>query len=164
MQIGDKIENIKTINQNNKEIMLNEYLDENSKYLILYFYPKDNTPGCTNEANNFNNELEKFNNLKAKIVGVSPDDSVKHCKFIEKHNLNFDLICDTNLELCNKFKVWQLKKFMGREYMGVVRSTFILDKQLNLLAIFNKVKVKEHTQEVLDALDKIINNKEANNG
>ena len=135
-----------------------------NEYMVLYFYPKDNTPGCTNEANNFNDELEKFNNLKAKIVGVSPDDSVKHCKFIEKHNLNFDLICDTNLELCNKFKVWQLKKFMGREYMGVVRSTFVLDKQLNLLAIFNKVKVKEHTQEVLDALDKIINNKESKNG
>jgi peroxiredoxin Q/BCP len=156
MKINDKAPNTITINQDENEFFLKDYMSDNNNFMVLYFYPKDDTKGCTIEANDFNDNLNKFENLQTTIVGVSPDDSKKHCKFINKYHLNFNLICDTNLELCNIFKVWRLKKFMGKEYMGVIRSTFILDKDLNVLAVFDGVRVKNHIENVLSELNKIM--------
>lgn len=122
------------------------------KKIVLYFYSKDNTTGCTTEALDFTEYKSEFDKLGAVVVGVSKDSEKSHQKFIEKHNLDVELISDENLTLQNKFGVWQKKKMYGKEYMGTVRSTFILDDNGNILKEFRNVKVKGHVQTVLEAL------------
>lgn len=122
------------------------------KHVVLYFYPKDNTPGCTQEACDFRDGFAKITKAGAAVLGVSPDSVASHEKFIDKFSLPFVLLSDDKREICEKYGVWQLKKFMGREFMGVVRTTFVIDKQGKIRKIFPKVKVKGHLQEVLDAL------------
>ncbi|CAB5498119.1 Thiol peroxidase, Bcp-type (EC [Bathymodiolus thermophilus thioautotrophic gill symbiont] len=123
--------------------------DTQGRNIVLYFYPKDATPGCTTEGQDFRDHHQAFVDANTVIYGVSKDDLNKHEKFKAKQNFPFELIADVDGTLCELFKVWQLKKFMGREYMGIVRSSFIIDANGNILKSWDKVKVKGHVEEVL---------------
>lgn len=133
-----------------KKIKLADF--KGKKHVVLYFYPKDNTPGCTQEACDFRDGSAKLAKAGAVVLGVSPDSVASHEKFRDKYSLPFPLLSDDKHEICEKYGVWQLKKFMGREFMGVVRTTFIIDKQGRIHRIFPKVKVNGHLEEVLAAL------------
>ncbi|MCQ6277233.1 thioredoxin-dependent thiol peroxidase [Bacillus sp. V3B] len=122
--------------------------DFHGKNVVLYFYPKDMTPGCTTEACDFRDRHEDFSELNTVILGVSPDPIKRHEKFIEKHNLPFLLLADEENELAKAFDVWKLKKNFGKEYMGIERSTFILDPEGKIVKEWRKVKVKDHSNEV----------------
>lgn len=121
--------------------------------LVLYFYPKDNTSGCTTEACNFRDNLNRIS-AKATLVGVSPDSLTSHKKFHLKQNLNFVLLSDTEHLLAQQFKVWKEKSLYGKKYMGIERSTFVLDKNARIVREWRKVKVAGHVDEVLDFLNK----------
>ncbi len=123
--------------------------DTQGRHIVLYFYPKDATPGCTTEGQDFRDNHQAFADANTVIYGVSKDDLTKHEKFKAKQNFPFELIADVDGTLCELFHVWQLKKFMGREYMGIVRSTFLIDANGNILKHWDKVKVKGHVKEVL---------------
>jgi len=123
--------------------------DTQERHIVLYFYPKDATPGCTTEGQDFRDNYQAFADANTVIYGVSKDDLTKHEKFKAKQNFPFELIADVDGTLCELFNVWQLKKFMGREYMGIVRSTFLIDANGNILKHWDKVKVKGHAEEVL---------------
>ena len=138
---------------NKKNFTLTESL---GKYVVLYFYPKDDTPGCTVETNDFNKFYSKFKKLNCEVYGISKDNIKSHDKFREKYKIKFDLLSDEELKVLKKYKVWGKKKFMGREFMGVIRSTFLIDKKGKTLKIWNNVKVKDHAKEVLDTLQSII--------
>ena len=122
--------------------------DFKGKNVVLYFYPKDMTPGCTTEACDFRDRHTDFSELNTVILGVSPDPISKHEKFIEKHGLPFLLLADEQKELANAFDVWKLKKNFGKEYMGIERSTFILDAEGKVVKEWRKVRVKDHTNQV----------------
>lgn len=139
LEIGDKAPTFCIVNQDDVEICLRDIL---GKWIVLYFYPKDDTPGCTIQACDFTNAVDDFDDLDAIILGVSPDTSAKHRKFIEKKDLEITLLADTDKNACEAYGVWQLKKFMGKEYMGVVRSTFIINPQGKIAAIWDKVSVR----------------------
>ena len=125
------------------------------KYVVIYFYPKDDTPGCTIEANDFNKLLPQFKKLNCEVFGISKDNLKSHDKFKEKYKLKFDLLSDEELTVLKKFKVWGKKKFMGREFMGILRTTFLIDKKGKILKIWENVKVKDHAKEVLETLKEI---------
>tara|TARA_Y100000992_G_C21008640_1_gene369984 strand:- start:114 stop:581 length:468 start_codon:yes stop_codon:yes gene_type:complete len=135
----------------------NEYSlsDSLGKYIVLYFYPKDDTPGCTIETNDFNKLLSKFKKLDCEVLGVSKDGLKSHNKFREKYKIKFDLLADEEIKVLKKYKVWAKKKFMGREFMGIVRTTFLIDKKGKILKIWDNVKVKDHAKEVLETLQSI---------
>jgi peroxiredoxin Q/BCP len=138
---------------NGRNFSLKDY--KGKKVVILYFYPKDDTPGCTVEACSFredSKELERFNAL---VVGVSPDDFKSHSKFIEKFKLPFLLLSDENKTVCQDYGVWVEKNMYGRKYMGVARTTFIIDKQGVIIKIFHKVKPEGHTQEIKEFLSSL---------
>ncbi|MDC9714527.1 MAG: peroxiredoxin [Gammaproteobacteria bacterium] len=126
--------------------------DTQGHNIVLYFYPKDATPGCTTEGQDFRDNHQAFVDANTVVYGVSKDDLSKHEKFKSKQSFPFELIADVEGTLCELFGVWQLKKFMGREYMGIVRSTFLIDKDGNILKSWDKVKVKGHAEEVLAAV------------
>tara|TARA_B100001057_G_C22630139_1_gene864066 strand:+ start:490 stop:960 length:471 start_codon:yes stop_codon:yes gene_type:complete len=126
--------------------------DSLGKYIVLYFYPKDNTPGCTIETNDFNKLLPNFKKLDCEIYGISKDNLESHDKFKNKYKIKFDLLADEELKLLKKYKVWGKKKFMGREFMGTIRSTYLIDKKGKILKIWNNVKVKDHAKDVLETL------------
>ena len=126
--------------------------DSIGKYIILYFYPKDDTPGCTIETNDFNKLLSKFKKLDCEVFGISKDSIKSHDKFRDKYKIKFDLLADEEVRVLKKYKVWGKKKFMGREFMGVIRSTFLIDKKGKILKVWNDVKVKDHANEVLENL------------
>ncbi len=126
------------------------------KWVVLYFYPKDMTPGCTTEACNFNDTLPDFKNLNTEIIGISKDSVVRHRKFADKYNLGFTLVSDEDSAVCEAYGVWQLKKNYGKEYMGIVRSTFIIDPDGKIAKVYPKVKVKEHHLDVQEALKELI--------
>ena len=149
---GKKTPAIKLKNQDGKIVSLNDFKDHN---IVLYFYPKDNTSGCTKEACNFRDEFPKFGKLDAVIIGVSPDSVESHKKFAEKYNLPFDLLSDEKKEVVRKYDVWKEKNMYGRKYMGIVRSTFIIDKNKKIRKIFSKVKVADHNKEVMEAIKEI---------
>ena len=136
----------------------NEYSlrDSLGKYMVLYFYPKDDTPGCTIETNDFNKLLPKFKKLNCEILGISKDNLKSHDKFRNKYKIKFDLLADEELKVLKKYKVWAKKKFMGREFMGIVRTTFLIDKKGKIIKIWNNVKVKDHAKEVLETLQNIV--------
>ena len=125
--------------------------DLKGKKYVVYFYPKDFTPGCTTEAAEFAQDYKKFKNSGIEIIGISPDDEESHKKFGEKMKVPFILLADTEKDVAKKFGVWGKKQFMGREYMGVNRSTFLVDEKGKILKVFEKVKPSGHAQEVLDA-------------
>ena len=120
------------------------YSLENSlgSYVVIYFYPKDDTPGCTIETNDFNKLLPKFKKLDCEILGISKDNLKSHDKFRDKYKIKFDLLADEEIKVLKKYKVWAKKKFMGREFMGIVRTTFLIDKKGKIIKIWNNVKVK----------------------
>ncbi len=120
--------------------------------LVLYFYPKDDTPGCTMEACNFRDDYSAYTNAGVTIVGISPDPVGSHAKFKAKYQLPFTLLADSDHKVCNKYGVWGRKKFMGREFDGVLRTTFLLDKQGRITQVFEGVHPAEHSVEVLAAL------------
>ena len=126
------------------------------KYVVLYFYPKDDTPGCTIETNEFNKLLPKFKKLQCEVYGISKDSLKSHDKFRDKYKIKFDLLADEELKVLKKYKVWQKKKFMGREFMGVVRTTYLLDKKGQIVKVWNNVKAKDHAIEVLETLKSIV--------
>jgi len=148
---GNKAPDFTAIDQNEKKVKLSSF--KGKKNVILYFYPKDMTPGCTTEACDFKENFKKFKDTV--ILGVSIDSPERHQKFIAKHDLPFDLISDTDQKLVNKYGVWQEKNLYGRKYMGIVRSTFIIDKKGVVRKIYPKVKVKTHVEEVLEVLKEI---------
>jgi peroxiredoxin Q/BCP len=143
---GDKAPEIDAIDQNGKPINLNQY---SGKKLVLYFYPKDNTPGCTAESCNLRDNYDEFINQGYDIVGVSPDSEKSHLKFIEKQNLPFRLIADVDKKVCLDYGIWGLKKFMGKEYMGVNRTTFVIDGNGIIEKVITKVKTKDHTAQII---------------
>ncbi len=140
LEIGQTAPSFCAQNQDNIEICSRDLL---GKWIVLYFYPRDLTPGCTTEACDFTAAEPQFDDLDAIILGVSPDDSAKHRKFIEKHNLNITLLADVDKKMCEDYGVWQLKKFMGRESMGVVRTTFIINPDGTIAAVWPKVSVRK---------------------
>jgi len=125
--------------------------DLKGKKYIVYFYPKDFTPGCTIEAEEFSRDYKKFKSAGIEIVGISPDDEESHKKFGEKMKVPFILLSDTEKEIAKKFGVWGKKQFMGREYMGVNRSTFLVNEKGKIFKVFEKVKPSGHAKEVLEA-------------
>ena len=129
--------------------------DSLGKYVVIYFYPNDDTPGCTIETNDFNKLLSKFKKLDCEVYGISKDTLKSHDKFRDKYKIKFDLLADEGLTVLKKYKVWGKKKFMGREFMGIIRSTFLIDKKGKIIKIWNNVKVKEHAKEVLETLKSI---------
>ena len=129
--------------------------DSKGNYVIIYFYPKDDTPGCTTETNDFNKLLPKFKKLNCEILGISKDNLNSHEKFKNKYKIKFDLLADEEKKVLKKYKVWAKKKFMGREFLGIVRTTFLIDKKGKILNIWNNVKVNGHAQEVLETLENI---------
>lgn len=146
IQIGDKAPSFKALDQAGKERTLTEFA---GKKLVVYFYPKDNTPGCTAEACDLRDNYARFQAQGYEILGVSKDSAKSHNKFIDKFDLPFDLLVDEDLEVCKAFGVWGLKKFMGREFMGIIRTTFIIDENGLIEEIITKVKTKEHTAQIL---------------
>ena len=126
--------------------------DSLGKYVVIYFYPKDDTPGCTIETNDFNKLILKFKKLDCEVYGVSKDNIKSHDKFRDKYKIKFDLLSDEEIKVLKKYKVWGKKKFMGREFMGIIRSTFLIDKKGKIIKIWENVKVKDHAKEVLETL------------
>ena len=152
LKVGDKAPDFCLPNQDSEEICLRDFA---GSWVVLYFYPKDNTPGCTTEALDFTALKSEFEKEGATILGVSPDSIKRHQNFITKKELQITLLSDEDKEVAQKYGVWQLKKMYGREYMGIVRSTFLIDPNGNIAEIWTKVKVKGHAQEVLEKLKEL---------
>ncbi len=140
LKIGEIAPSFCAANQDDVEICSR---DLQGKWIVLYFYPKDLTPGCTTQACDFTDKHSSFDDLDAVILGVSPDDTAKHRKFIDSKDLTITLLSDTSRKMCEDYGVWQLKQFMGKEFMGVVRTTFIIDPDGKLAAIWPKVSVRK---------------------
>ena len=153
MKVNSKAPSFSLPSTSNNEYSLKDSL---GKYIVLYFYPKDDTPGCTIETNDFNKLLSKFKKLDCEIYGISKDNIKSHDKFREKYKIKFDLLSDEEIKVLKKYKVWAKKKFMGREFMGIVRTTFLIDKKGKIIKIWNNVKVKDHAKEVLETLQNIV--------
>lgn len=150
---GKKAPNFSLQNENGENVSLEDFV--NKKYVILYFYPKDSTPGCTTQACDFRDHYEDFSELDAVILGVSPDGEKSHQKFINKHGLPFSLLIDSEHEVAQKYDVWKLKKMFGREFMGIERSTFLINPEGQVVKEWRKVKVKGHIEEALETLKEL---------
>lgn len=151
LQEGDKAPYFEGINQDEKVLKLTDFA---GKKLILYFYPKDNTSGCTAESCNLNDNYEKLTAKGFEVLGVSPDSAASHLKFIAKHNFAFNLIADTEKKILQDYGVWGEKSMYGRKYMGVFRTTFIIAEDGTIQKIFSKVKTKDHAAQILSAMEK----------
>ena len=148
-QVGRDAPDFSAKDQNGKTVSLKDY---QNRWLALYFYPKDNTPGCTTEAKDFTAYAKEFEELGADILGVSPDSEKQHCKFIDKYDLSIKLLSDPEHEVIKAYSARRLKKSMGKEYMGVVRSTFLISPQGKIAQVWDKVRVKAHVEKVLAEL------------
>jgi peroxiredoxin Q/BCP len=148
LQVGDKAPSFSALNEHGETISLADYV---GKKVILYFYPKDMTPGCTAESCNLGENYTLLQEKGFEIIGVSPDPAKRHLKFIEKYNLPFTLLADEAKSVLNAYSVWGLKKFMGKEYDGVHRTTFVIDEKGSIEKIFLKVKTKDHTNQILES-------------
>ena len=149
IKVGDKAPEIISINQNGEKITLKQFL---GKKIILYFYPKDMTPGCTAQSCNLRDNYHQLLENGYVVIGCSADSPEKHQKFIKKYDLPFPLISDQSKEVLNKYGVWGLKKFMGKEYMGIMRTTFLIDETGIIEDIITQVKTKDHAQQILTKL------------
>lgn len=150
LKVGEKAPDFEGKNQNGEKIALKDFA---GKKLILYFYPKDNTPGCTAESCNLNDNYDAWLEKGFDVVGVSPDSEKSHQKFIEKFGFKFNLIADTEKEILEAYGAWGLKKNYGREYMGVLRKTFVINEEGVIVEIFEKVKTKDHTNQIIETLN-----------
>jgi peroxiredoxin Q/BCP len=149
LQAGEKAPEFTAKDQDGNEISLSEYL---GKKVVLYFYPKDDTPGCTREACAFRDNFPNFQKIDAVVLGVSVDGQKAHRKFADKHALPFTLLVDDEKKIVESYGVWGLKKFMGREYMGTNRVTYLIDEEGKIEKVWPKVKPETHAAEVLDWL------------
>lgn len=147
LKVGDKAPVFTATDQNGKAINLGDF---KGKKLVVYFYPKDNTPGCTAQACNLRDNYSDLLKNGIQIVGVSADSASSHQKFIDKFSLPFPLITDENRELIEQFGVWGPKKFMGKEYDGIHRTTFLINEDQTIVGIIDKPKTKEHAEEILE--------------
>ena len=146
-KVGDRAPSFTLPSTEGHDISLDDY--RGKAPVVLYFYPKDDTTGCTAEACAFNERLPELTAKGAVILGVSPDPVKKHAKFREKYGLTFPLLADVDHQVAERYGVWQLKKFMGREYMGIARTTFVIDRDGIITAVFPNVKVNGHADAVL---------------
>lgn len=151
---GDKVPVFELQNSNAQTINSKKF--EGKKY-VIYFYPKDFTPGCTTEADEFSKMYQEFKNRKIEIVGISPDSVESHSKFCKKMNIPYTLLADPDKTVANTFGVWGKKKFIGREYMGVIRSTFLVNEDGVIFKSYPKVKPAGHARQVLDDFDSVSN-------
>ena len=151
-QPGSKAPDFHLLASNGKTVSLKDFKGRN---IVLYFYPKDDTPGCTVEACAFRDRIKDIENADSVVLGVSPDGIKSHAKFIQKFNLPFLLLSDEDKKTCTDYGVWVEKSMYGREYMGVERTTFVVDKQGKIAKVFEKVKPQGHEQEILEAVKKI---------
>lgn len=142
-------------NENGEMVSLNQFKGKN--YVVLYFYPKDSTPGCTTEACDFRDAQADFEGLNAVVLGVSPDHAASHQKFIAKHGLPFSLLVDEDHTVAEQYGVWKLKKNFGKEYMGIERSTFLIDPTGTVVKEWRKVRVKGHVGDALATLEQLTN-------
>jgi len=149
--IGKNVQNLKITHKNNKIFMFSDLF---GKYVVLYFYSRDDTPGCTKEAKDFTELKPEFDKLNTIIIGVSTDTFEAHNKFIFKHNLNLELLSDTNKILCEFFDVWVEKNMYGKKYMGIERSTFLINPSGEILHEWRKVKVAGHAKILLESIKK----------
>ena len=150
MNIGDKFPDLLGVDAQGNEVKLSNYP---GKKFIIYFYPKDSTPGCTAEACNFRDNYDVLNNMGYQVIGVSRDSAQSHCRFAEKNGLQFPLVSDADGKLCELAGVWQEKKMVGRKYMGIVRTTFITDENGTVTDKVEKVKTKEASEQIYALLD-----------
>ncbi len=149
LQAGVQAPDFTLQDENGTERSLSDY---RGRPVVLYFYPKDDTPGCTTEACNFRDDYSAYENTGVTILGVSPDTPAKHTKFKAKYQLPFTLLADIDHKVADLYRVWGPKKFMGKEYEGVLRTTFLIDPQGKIAQVFENVKPADHSQEVLEAL------------
>lgn len=147
---GDKAPVFEGVNQNGKKISLYDF---KGKKIILYFYPKDNTPGCTAESCNLNENYDMWQNKGYYVIGVSPDNEKSHQNFIGKFGLKFNLIADTNHEILEAYGAWGEKSMYGKKYMGVLRTTYVINEKGIIEAVFEKVDTKDHTNQIIEALN-----------
>ncbi|EOZ6698197.1 thioredoxin-dependent thiol peroxidase [Campylobacter jejuni] len=149
LNIGDKAPQFELLNQDGVKIALKDFI---GKKVILYFYPKDNTLGCTTEACDFSLNYDKFGGKNAVIIGISPDSVASHEKFISKFDLKHILLSDSKKEVAKAYGAWGLKKNYGKEYEGLIRSTFVIDETGKIAQIYSNVRVKDHALKVLESL------------
>ncbi len=149
LNIKDKAIDFELPNKNGKLVKLSNY---KGKKIILYFYPKDNTKGCTLEALDFKANLEAFKEKNAVVIGISKDSVKSHCNFSDKYELNFELLSDENAEVIENYGVWQLKKNYGKEYYGIVRTTYIIDEEFNIQNVYKVSRVDSHVKKVLEEI------------
>ena len=152
LEIGKSVPQFSLPDQDGK---IHNIKDYKGQWVIIYFYPKDLTPGCTTEACNFQEALPDFNSIDAVIFGISKDSVKQHKKFANKYNLQFSLLSDENSDVCEQFGVWQKKSMYGKEYMGIARSTFIVNPDGKIVKVYPKVNVKEHHSEILNDLKEL---------
>ncbi len=150
LEKGEVAPNFKGLNQNNETISLSDF---KGRKLILYFYPKDNTPGCTAESCNLNDNYDAWLAKGYEVIGVSPDSVASHKKFADKFSFGFNLIADTEKEILQAYGVWGEKNMYGRKYMGVLRTTYVINEEGVIEEVFAKVKTKDHTNQIIKALD-----------
>lgn len=149
-KIGNLAPTFKLMNQAGVEVSLKDF--RGKKNVVVYFYPKASTPGCTVQACGIRDTRTEFDNLDTVVLGISPDAPSKLQKFIDKYSLNFDLLADEDHQVAEEYGVWGLKKFMGREFMGILRTSFIINKEGRLMKVLDKVNTKTHDQDVLEIL------------
>ena len=152
LQIGDSAPPFALVSDKNEQISLNDF---KGKKVILYFYPKDNTPGCTQQACDFRDDLNQFAAHNANVIGISRDNPERHQKFKQKYTLSFPLLADINGDVCEIYGIINKKSMFGRTFLGIQRSTFLIDEQGIIRAIWRKVKVNGHIKQVLDELNNV---------
>ncbi len=149
LSVGEKAPDFNLLDQNNQTVSLDSF---QGQHVLLYFYPKDDTPGCTTEACNFRDDYSSYQKAKIVILGVSPDSPTSHKKFQDKYQLPFTLLADENHQVCDMYKVWGPKKSFGKEYDGVHRTTYLIDPDRIIQEVFLKVSPSKHSAQVLEIL------------
>jgi len=149
LSVGEKAPDFNLLDQNNQSVSLDSF---RGQHVLLYFYPKDDTPGCTTEACNFRDDYSSYQNAKVVILGVSPDSPTSHKKFQDKYQLPFTLLADENHQVCDLYKVWGPKKSFGKEYEGVHRTTYLIGPEGIIQEVFQKVSPAKHSAQVLEIL------------